>query len=151
MMDERIKFQMIGDGPMLETAIEYARDLGISKLVEFSGYRDDVKALVPSFDTFLLTSSIEGLPNVLIEAQSMGVPVVSTDAGGANETFLDQVTGVLVQSSEPETIAQAVCEVLRNTAYKDSAETLGREFVFERFGIDSMHRQLHNILFGELQ
>lgn len=151
MMDERIKFQMIGDGPMLESAIGFAKSLGINDLVEFLGYRDDVKDLVPKFDAFLLTSSIEGLPNVLIEAQSMGVPVVTTNAGGANETFLDSVTGLLVQSSDPQIIATAVCEVLKNTAYKHSAETTGREFVFNRFGIDSMHRQLHNILFEELQ
>jgi glycosyltransferase involved in cell wall biosynthesis len=146
-MDEQINFQMIGDGPMLETAIGFANDLGISDLVEFSGYRDDVKDLVPHFDTFLLTSSIEGLPNVLIEAQSMGVPVVSTNAGGANETFIDSVTGLLVQSSEPEIIAEAVCRVLRDRGFKDSAETKGREFVFERFGIDAMHKQLYHILF----
>jgi glycosyltransferase involved in cell wall biosynthesis len=149
-MDEQINFQMIGDGPMLETAIGFANDLGISDLVEFSGYRDDVKDLVPYFDTFLLTSSIEGLPNVLIEAQSMGVPVVSTNAGGANETFIDSVTGLLVQSSEPEIIAGAVCRVLRDRGFKDSAETKGREFVLERFGIDAMHKQLHHILFEEL-
>jgi glycosyltransferase involved in cell wall biosynthesis len=150
MMDEQINFQMIGDGPLLESAIGFAKDLGISDLVEFSGYRDDVKDLVPNFDTFLLTSSIEGLPNVLIEAQSMGVPVVSTNAGGANETFLDSVTGLLVQSSEPEIIAEAVCRILRDREFKNSAETTGRDFVFERFGIDSMHRQLHHILFEEL-
>ena len=80
----------------------------------------------------------------------MGVPVISTNAGGANETFLDKVTGVLVDSSEPEIIAEAVCDVLKNTTYKDSAERTGREFVFERFGIDSMHHQLHHILFEEL-
>lgn len=150
MMDEQINFQMIGDGPLLESAIGFAKDLGISDLVEFSGYRDDVKDLVPNFDTFLLTSSIEGLPNVLIEAQSMGVPVVSTNAGGANETFLDSVTGLLVQSSEPEIIAEAVCRILLDREFKNSAETIGRDFVFERFGIDSMHRQLHHILFEEL-
>jgi len=150
MMEDRIKFQMIGDGPMLETAISFAKELGISDLVDFSGYRDDVKDLLRSFDAFLLTSSIEGLPNVLIEAQSMGVPVISTNAGGAKETFLDTVTGLLVDSSDPNVIAGAVCEVLRSKAYKDSAEKAGREFVFERFGIDSMHRQLRHILFEEL-
>ena len=80
----------------------------------------------------------------------MGVPVVSTNAGGANETFLDSVTGLLVQSSEPEIIAEAVCRILLDREFKNSAETIGRDFVFERFGIDSMHRQLHHILFEEL-
>ena len=57
---------------MLETAISHAKALGLEDLVEFSGYRDDVNDILPTFDAFLLTSAIEGLPNVLIEAQSKG-------------------------------------------------------------------------------
>ena len=69
MMEEPVRFQMVGDGPMLETAISHAKALGLEDLVEFSGYRDDVNDILPTFDAFLLTSAIEGLPNVLIEAR----------------------------------------------------------------------------------
>ena len=135
---------------MLEAAMTHARTLGIEKSVQFLGYRDDVKDILPTFDTFLLTSSIEGLPNVLIEAQSMGVPVVSTNAGGANETFLNSLTGILVDSQDVDEIAHAVCKVLQDSNFKENAQQKGTEFVHSRFGIEAMHKQLKHILFEEL-
>ena len=146
-----IKFRLVGDGPMLNAAIAYAHDLGINDSVEFLGYRDDVKELLLTFDAFLLTSSIEGLPNVLIEAQAMGVPVISTDAGGARETFVDKLSGRLVTSSDIDAIAGAVLEVLNEDKYGESASKHGQEFVFSRYSIEVMHKQLHHILFEDLK
>ena len=150
LLDHNVIFRLVGDGPMLEAAMTHARTLGIEKSVQFLGYRDDVKDILPTFDTFLLTSSIEGLPNVLIEAQSMGVPVVSTNAGGANETFLKDLTGILVDSQDSNEIAHAVCNVLQDSNFKENAQQKGREFVHSRFGIEAMHKQLKHILFEEL-
>lgn len=151
MMQEPVRFQMVGDGPMLETAISHAKALGLEDLVEFSGYRDDVNDILPTFDAFLLTSAIEGLPNVLIEAQSIGVPVISTNAGGAKETFIEGTTGMLVDSSNPHDIATAVCEVLQNQAFRDSSISSGVKFVHDRYSVETMHKQLHRILFEELK
>ena len=50
-------------------------------------------------DVFLFTSATEGLPNVLIEAQGFGVPVVSTKVGGVPEIVADGETGILVEQS----------------------------------------------------
>jgi len=146
-----VKFQMIGDGPLLEVSMNYASELGIENHVEFLGYREDVEDLLLNFDAFLLTSSIEGLPNVLIEAQSMGIPVISTNAGGARETFVNKQTGILVENSDPEVIANAVCDVITQQEYKQRAQTMGRDFVVERFSVEKMHTKLHHILFGELE
>jgi glycosyltransferase involved in cell wall biosynthesis len=104
-----------------------------------------------TFDAFLLTSTIEGLPNVLIEAQAMGVPVISTDAGGARETFVNGLSGRLVDSSEIDSITGAVLEVLNDDKYGESASKMGQEFVFSRYSIAVMHKQLHHILFGDLR
>lgn len=151
MMEEPVQFQMIGDGPMLESAINHAKALGLEDLVEFSGYRDDVNDLLPTFDAFLLTSAIEGLPNVLIEAQSKGIPVISTNAGGAKETFIEGTTGLLVNSSDPHDIAKAVCKVLQNQAFRDASFSSGVEFVNDRYSVETMHKQLYHILFEELK
>jgi glycosyltransferase involved in cell wall biosynthesis len=150
-MNGKIKFRLVGDGPMLGASIAYANELGINESVEFLGYRDDVKELLLTFDAFLLTSTIEGLPNVLIEAQAMGVPVISTDAGGARETFVNGLSGRLVDSSEIDSITGAVLEVLNDDKYGESASKMGQEFVFSRYSIAVMHKQLHHILFGDLR
>ena len=148
---ENVVFRMVGDGPLLEQAMSYASELGIDSKVEFLGYREDVELLLPEFDLFLLTSLIEGLPNVLIEAQSAGVPVVSTNAGGASETFLNNKTGILIETNSPDDLADAVCKILSDFDYRLNAESMGVEFVNERFSVETMHDQLHRILFEGIQ
>ena len=66
----------------------------------------------------LLTSEFEGLPNVLIEAQGFGVPVISTNAGGASETFIEGQTGYLSQSGDEEDLAAKLVAALKDDAEK---------------------------------
>lgn len=143
-----VRFKMVGDGPMLETAMNHATSLGISDVVEFMGYRDDIESILPTFDAFLLTSLIEGLPNVLVEAQGHGIPVVSTDAGGARETFLDGRTGILVTEKGVKNLADSVLQILNEPSFRENARTIGRDYVINTFSESVMHRNLESILFG---
>ena len=150
-LNQEVEFCMIGDGPLLQSAIDHSKEIGIDHQVNFMGYRDDVSTLLPAFDAFMLTSSIEGLPNVLIEAQASGVPVVSTNVGGAKETFIDSTSGIIVDSDEPQDIADAMIGMLSNTKIMTDGRLAGREFVESRFGMKAMHNQLHKILFEDFE
>ena len=150
-MGDNIRFELAGDGPLLQRSIQYAKDLGISKQVDFLGYRSDVVEVLSGFDAFLLTSSIEGLPNVLIEAQAMGVPVISTDAGGASETFIDGVSGILVRDASAKNIAQAAYEVLSEDKFLEEGPSRARAHADKYFSLETMHRDLKEILFGVIK
>jgi glycosyltransferase involved in cell wall biosynthesis len=90
-------------------------------------------------DVVLLTSAFEGSPNICLEAQALGIPVVATDAGGAGETFLPDRTGLLVQNSAgPGEIADAVVRVLRDDGWARAAAAAGREHAIAYFGMDRM-------------
>ena len=67
-----------------------------------------VKSWLDKFDLFFLCSRVEGLPNVIIEAQGFGVPVISTNAGGANETIIDGETGYIVESHDPNDLSSKI-------------------------------------------
>ena len=95
-----LKFILVGGGEQLETARAHAASLGIADRVLFVGNTSDVGFWLSKFDIFALLSRHEGLPNVLIEAQLQGVPVISTPAGGAAETFANGRTGVLLSSAQ---------------------------------------------------
>jgi glycosyltransferase involved in cell wall biosynthesis len=145
-----VRFTMVGDGPLLEDTIQYAQKIGIEKYVDFKGYREDVVELLATFDLFLLTSSIEGLPNVLIEAQAMGVPVVSTNAGGARETFVSGKSGILVAEETAEALSDAVSTIISDEEFQQSAIHIAKQHVEEHFSLKAMHATLENILFEEL-
>tara|TARA_B100000575_G_scaffold134995_1_gene107609 strand:+ start:3877 stop:6438 length:2562 start_codon:yes stop_codon:yes gene_type:complete len=150
-LNQEVEFCIIGDGPLLQSAINHSKEIGIDQKVNFMGYRDDVSTLLPHFDAFMLTSSIEGLPNVLIEAQASGVPVLSTNVGGAKETFIDSASGITVDSDEPEDIASAMIRMLSNSKIMIDGKLAGRKFVESRFAIEVMHKQLRKILFEDFE
>ena len=79
-----------------------------------------VKSWLDRFDVFLLTSIVEGLPNVLIEAQAFGVPVITTNAGGASDTIIDGETGHIVEG-ESEYISQKIIQCISDKGWLTKA------------------------------
>jgi glycosyltransferase involved in cell wall biosynthesis len=100
---------------------------------------------------FLLTSIVEGLPNVLIEAQAFGVPVISTDAGGARDTFIDGETGVLVTEPTGDTLARAILNCLNNPEWMKIAKANSSEAARKRFSQEVMIKRLKEIYALSLQ
>jgi glycosyltransferase involved in cell wall biosynthesis len=89
-------------------------------------------------DVLLLTSTMEGTPNVLIEAQATGRPVVATDVGGTREAVKDGVTGILVRERSAGKLADAVLRILEDPSWPARARVSGPAWVSERFGLDRM-------------
>ncbi|MGH3372045.1 MAG: glycosyltransferase family 4 protein, partial [Nocardioidaceae bacterium] len=103
---------IVGDGPLRSEVEAHVRELGLRSQVTLLGARDDVAALLPGFDAFVLSSRWEGLPRVVIEAMAAGVPVVATDVGGVAEAVDDGTSGLLVPVGDEHALAQAVLRVI---------------------------------------
>lgn len=131
-------FLVCGVGPELEAMQRRARRRGIADAVQFLGARKDILAIYSAADLVLQTSAQEGTPNVLIEAQACGIPVVTTPAFGAAEAVHDGVTGFVVNARTARPIAQAALRVLDDQAFAARARSAGRPFVEARFGFDRM-------------
>ena len=84
--------------------------------VDFPGWRDDIAAVLADLDLLLIPSKQEGLPRVMLEAFSAGVPVVAYPAGGVAEAIDDDVTGFLVPEATPDALAARVRELLEEPA-----------------------------------
>ena len=85
-------------------------------------------------------SSTEGLPNVLIESQSKGVPVITTDVGGARETIEDGVTGILLKDIEKETISSSISVIMKEWDNNLVADNC-KNFVRSRFEVMEMAKK----------
>jgi glycosyltransferase involved in cell wall biosynthesis len=99
------------------------RELKLEDRVLFLGFRRDVDQLLSAFDVFVLPSVNEGFSLATVEAMAAGRPVVATRSGGPEELIENGVTGLLVPTKDPETLAAKICEVLRNPLL---ASTLGQ-------------------------
>ena len=103
---------LIGDGPSRTDLMTTAERYGLGEHVIFTGHRSDVLQLISAMDVFVISSLHEGIPTVLLEAMSVGVPVVSTAVGGMPEV-IDESSGFLVEPGNPQKLADAICRVLR--------------------------------------
>lgn len=144
------RFVLVGDGDELEATQAKAQFLGIAGRILFVGRSSSPGYWYDKMDTVLLLSENEGLPNVLIEAQMLGKPVISTPAGGADETFVDGQTGFLLSSADaPKAaeflgyIGQIVADPNRRTSMaKDATSIAGAKFSLEHILVQTI-RHFH--------
>ncbi len=131
-------FVVFGKGDMRLDMESRAQALGIDERVHFCDLiTPSLNGLAPC-NLVLLTSSGEGTPNVLLEAQWLGLPVVTTDAGGAAEAVLNGVTGIVVKNDDAASIADAVISILQNEDFCGLSRREGPSFVTSSYGMKRM-------------
>jgi glycosyltransferase involved in cell wall biosynthesis len=108
-------------------------ELGLGDTLVLTGYRDDVPALLASFDLFALPSYREGMPRALLEAMATGLPVVATAIRGCREEVTDGVTGILVPPRDHESLARAITKLVSSRELSSRMGTAGRERVLASF------------------
>lgn len=106
--DPAVRFVFFGGGAQLEDLRRYVAGFGLSDVIQLPGLTDASWDALAAMDVFVLASRMEGLPNVMIEAQATGVPVVCTAVGGMPETYVEGITGIGVSSALPVDLALAV-------------------------------------------
>ncbi len=140
------QFILFGDGERLEETRALASALGLDGRIHFPGRVTNLNELIGALDLFMLTSRTEGLPNVLIEAQAAGVPVVSFDVGGARDTFADGVTGCLVAEQSIAAMVGAVSDLLGSPEALKAAGEAAPLYVRQHFPVKRMIDDLAAVL-----
>jgi glycosyltransferase involved in cell wall biosynthesis len=131
-------FVLAGYGALAEQLASAIESLGLAQRFILSGETKDVGLIYGALDVFLLTSRFEGSPNVLIEAQAAGIPVVAPNVGGSSETVLDGKTGIVVGNRRSLNLARAALQILDDPSWRDRAAIEGPIFVSKRFGHQRM-------------
>lgn len=115
-----------------------AENLGIANNVDFLGEISDVRGEMVKSKCFVLSSNYEGLPNALMEAMAVGMPVVSTDCpcGGPRMLITDRVSGILVPCGDEQVLANALIEILsdeeKERDYSEAAKNCAKKFKTNR-------------------
>ena len=137
----KARFVVVGGGRLLDDCQRMAEELGVADRILFVGRSTDVGYWMKKMDVLVLMSSFEGLPNVLIEAQYLGVPVVSTPAGGASECFIEGVTGHILGCADKTDLNEA-CEkvhaLLGRAQKPEIFEPATRDFLEPNFAVPRM-------------
>ena len=129
----RVRALMVGVGPLESAVRRRIEDLNIGSSVQLLGRRDDVPELMAMSSLLLLTSSLEGMPNVVLEAQAVGIPVVASDVGAVSECIIDGQTGYVVGEDDRGGFALRCAQLLENHELRRKLGASGTEFVRNSF------------------
>ena len=136
--DASVRFLFFGGGVMLEEMRAHISSLNLQNVIYLPGVTDATWEALAAMDLFVLASRIEGLPNVLVEAQASGLPIVSARVGGACETFIEGDTGVSVEEGTPGAFAGAVRRLMHDDELRARMSARAITHARSEFGLDAM-------------
>jgi glycosyltransferase involved in cell wall biosynthesis len=146
---KQIRYIIAGAGPQSAQAITLQqRHPGV---IEYVGHvTQPRKNLLPRLHALALMSSNEGLPMSIIEALSIGLPVIATRVGGIPEAVKDDVSGLLV-SRNPESLAQAILRLYDHPKVHARIGSEGKSVFLRSFELSQVVQQYHSLYLDSLQ
>lgn len=135
-----VELFIAGDGPEKQNLVNLVQELDLSSKVKFIGYTDDMVGFYHQLDLFVLTSSNEGLPLSILEAQSCNVPVVCSDVGGVHEGVCKQTGRLIKRHTVNEFHIAIKAQMKRCTEYHP------RNFITENFDIKVMIKAYNQLI-----
>ncbi len=120
--------EFIGDGPLLAEMQTQAQALGLTGVVEFSGWCpfEQLADRYRASHIFCLPSLDEGMPYVVVQAMACGLPVVGTDIMGIQELVEEGVTGHLVPAGQPDALAEALAHIINDSQQRHLMSQAGQ-------------------------
>ena len=137
------RLQIAGDGDQYDALIKLITDLGCATHVSLLGHVSDVKTFFESLDVFVLSSLREGLPNVLLEAMALEVPVVSTRVAGVPNLIDSDKNGILVNSESVAELKQGIRVLALDPNRCRRLAVAGRQTIEDSF---SFHRRMERVV-----
>lgn len=133
-----LRFAFFGDGPLRVPMRQLASELGVENVIALPGATTEPWAELAGMDVFVLASRMEGLPNVMVEAQIMGVPVVCSGVGGMIETFVSGETGMVAPAASAKEFSAVITRLINDPDRLGRMSTAAKEFAIGKFSIGRM-------------
>ena len=130
----------------LERLKQLARDLNVEDEIIFTGELTDARPAYSSMDIFILPSAYpEPFGGVVMEAMSMGLPVIATNLGGSLDQIVEGVTGFLVPPADPPALAAKIELLANNPDLRRKMGAAGRKRIAENFSLSEMVKKIETV------
>lgn len=134
----RLKLLWAGQGPLKDEMQRWIDDRKLADSIHLIGWQDNIAGLLRAAQGFVLASQWEGMPNVILEAQAAGLPVISTAAEGVAEIILPGETGWIVPVGNAAELARCWDDALNNRDLTQRIAAAGQQRVQQHFTWDTM-------------
>jgi len=146
-----VTFLIVGEGPEEHTLRIQIAQARLDDYVRMLGFRPDLLNVLRSLDIFVIPS-VEGdtIPQVLIEAMAVGLPVISTSAGSIPDVVIDRQTGLIVPPRDSDTLAKRIEELLDDVPLRHRLGTNAHRHITNNYSIDRMLDRLEDVYWRTL-
>ena len=138
---------LLGNGPLKQVAIDTAKENGLADRIEWRETQSDPRKIYAGMSALLLASRVEGTPNVVLEAQASGLPVVTYDVGGSREAalshdqnFVENDNLVLAEDTSAQEAADAIVQWWPRVANGSARDR--RDKVLAAYGTQTLARHV---------
>ena len=144
-----VRVLIVGVGPLGSEIAMSIQQRGIGDYINLLGRRDDVSELLQVSSLMLLTSLFEGTPNVVMEAQALGVPVVATKVGGVPDIVVDGDTGFLADKDDETALADRCIRILLDKTLRVRMGMAAKSRMEKLFSMETMVKQYLELMQGD--
>lgn len=143
--NNNIELQLIGDGGQKNELMEMASSLESKSAIHFLGFRSDRLALLSKFDLFVMTSKLEGIPRCLMEAMTVGIPVVAYDIPGVDVLVENGVTGLSVPLGDQKRLIESCKKLLEDDELRNRLVKNARDKIEQEYSAKRMAKEYENL------
>jgi glycosyltransferase involved in cell wall biosynthesis len=137
---------LIGDGPQLNEIKKQAQQFKLTNRIKFLGWKQNPAKVLEKAAVFVLSSRWEGLPLTMLEAMSIGIPVVAADCPyGPSEILEENKFGILVPSENPDRMSSEIIGLLSDSTKWKHYSKMGRRRV-KAYSLRAMLRRYRNVI-----
>jgi glycosyltransferase involved in cell wall biosynthesis len=124
---------LFGEGPARKNLEEAADKYSLREYVRFPGHTSHLQEVYPRIDLLILPSRSEGLPNVLLEGYSYGVPAVAADVGAVRRVIPSNELGWIVKPLCSAALGESIADALQSPERRKECGERGRQYVLKEF------------------
>lgn len=145
-----LKLLCVGGGTYFEDTKTWVARKDMKNRVIFTGYAANVTYYLNAIDILVLPSLWEGLPNAILQAMSVGVPVVASNVGGCPEIIRDLYNGILFPPNDEENFVESVGMLIEDSELRTEFAANARKTVEEKFSLQRMIEE-YVVLYNSLK
>jgi glycosyltransferase involved in cell wall biosynthesis len=143
-----VRLLVVGDGnrEYKQELLRFVKERCLESHVEFTGFAYNVGEMLRKAGTLVLCSQAEPFGRILVEAASVGCPVIATNSGGAPEIVVHGKTGLLYEPGCPDQLAAAIEEILDHAALRRKLRTAAYNYVWDAFRRNRYAREIAEVI-----
>jgi glycosyltransferase involved in cell wall biosynthesis len=134
--DTRLLF--VGDGELAQALQAQVAQNGLAEQVQFLGQVDDISDYLLVADAFVLPSLSEAMPNALLEAMAVGLPVIASAVGGILDVVEHGRNGLLFTPGDIDALAACLFEIAQSPELREKLGANARQTIIDEYDLEQM-------------